>query len=323
MSRRIFICCILSVLLLSVGFVAPTALAQAATATFTPTATATCIPPTFYTMVTSSATSVNTGDQVTVTVRTNVGQGMFSLSVFDNATGVRQSQTDPIFTPAAPVSQLPPGGVYMIQWTLTAVRAGTVTFRSTVSGEIVVCMGGSQIFTLGSASGQSGNVTVSGSPITLTPISTLTPTPTVTATGTITKTPTRTRTPTRTPTGPTPTRTRTPTITNTPTRTLTPTIDIGTNTPTPTGFCLCLPPPCSVTSPIIAAPFTQDGAGTFCWRSSNLGAYINSWNLTSLTVNGTNYTNLYVAAGSLPAKVNGYWYVRYDSTVAWGHFEAK
>jgi hypothetical protein len=73
----------------------------------------------------------------------------------------------------------------------------------------------------------------------------------------------------------------------------------------------------------ITAPFTYDGAGAFCWQSTNLGAYINSWNLTSLTVNGTNYTNLYVAAGSLLAKINGYWYVSYTSTVSWGHFEAK
>jgi hypothetical protein len=45
--------------------------------------------------------------------------------------------------------------------------------------------------------------------------------------------------------------------------------------------------------------------------------------LTSLTVNGVNETNLYVAAGSLPAKIGGYWYVSYNSTVSYGHFETK
>jgi hypothetical protein len=54
-----------------------------------------------------------------------------------------------------------------------------------------------------------------------------------------------------------------------------------------------------------------------------LGSYINSWNLTSLTVNGMNLTNVYVTSGSLPAKIGGFWYVTYVSTVAWGHFEAK
>jgi lysophospholipase L1-like esterase len=139
---------------------------------------------------------------------------------------------------------------------------------------------------------------------------TRTPTPTGSVTAVITNTPTRTLTP-----GPTFTRTRTPTvgITFTPTRTL-------TITPTADG----LPPTtCSPVTSTITAPFTYDGAGAFCWQSSNLGSYINSWNLVSLTINGVNETNLYVAAASYPAKINGYWYVSYNSTVAWGHFEAK
>jgi hypothetical protein len=80
---------------------------------------------------------------------------------------------------------------------------------------------------------------------------------------------------------------------------------------------------CSPITSTITAPFTYDGAGTLCWQSSNLGSYINSWNVTSLTVNGVNELNLYVAAGSLPAKINGYWYVSYNSAASYGHFEAK
>ena len=132
-------------------------------------------------------------------------------------------------------------------------------------------------------------------------------------TSTPTRTPTRTNTPTltRTPTGPTPTRTRTPTIsiTNTLTRTPTTTPYTGPSCPTLTG--------------IIAAPFTQDGAGSFCWQATSLGSYVNSWNLTGLWISGLNYTNVYLPAASYPAKTNGYWVVSYNSTVAWGHFEAK
>jgi alpha-galactosidase len=127
---------------------------------------------------------------------------------------------------------------------------------------------------------------------------------------------------------PTNTPTRTPTVgasntpngpTSTPTRTLTPGGPTPTRTITPTpGSGSCTPVTATIT-----APFTQDGAGTFCWQSSNLGSYINSWNLVSLAVNGVNETNLYVASGSYPAKINGYWYVSYNSTVSWGHFEAK
>ena len=105
----------------------------------------------------------------------------------------------------------------------------------------------------------------------------------------------------------TPTLTRTPTITPTPTRT--PTARTGGT--------------CSPVTASIAAPFTKDGAGTFCWQASNLGSYINSWNMTNLSINGVNLTNKYVAAASLPAKINGFWYVSYTGNFAWSHFEAK
>jgi uncharacterized repeat protein (TIGR02543 family) len=156
---------------------------------------------------------------------------------------------------------------------------------------------------------------------TLTPgIATLTPTRTFTPA--ITNTPSRTFTPNAN----TPTRTPTVGITNTPTRTSTagPTAT-RTNTPVPPTATSTQPTggACSPVTSTITAPFTYDGAGTFCWQSSNLGSYINSWNLTSLTINGVNATNLYVASGSYPAKINGYWYVSYNSAVSWGHFEAK
>ena len=130
-------------------------------------------------------------------------------------------------------------------------------------------------------------------------------------TNTPVNTPTRTFTPgvpTNTPVGPT----NTPVVpTNTPV--------VPTNTPTQgSGGGACSP----VTS-TITAPFTFDGAGTFCWQSSNLGSYINSWNATSVTINGVNATNIYVGSGSYPAKINGFWYVSYNSSVAWAHFEAK
>ena len=146
---------------------------------------------------------------------------------------------------------------------------------------------------------------------------------------TATNTPSRTPTRTNTPTGPTATFTRTPTRTNTPTgptatftrtptRTNTPTGPTATKTNTPTSGGSCSP-----VSSTITAPFTFDGAGTFCWQSSNLGSYVNSWNNNSVTINGVNITNLYMASGSYPAKIGGFWYISFNSSVAWGHFEAK
>jgi len=131
-------------------------------------------------------------------------------------------------------------------------------------------------------------------------------TPTRTPTG-VTNTPTRTPTPSRTPTGVTNTPTRTPTAT----RTQTPTI-------TPTQSLACGP----ANATVITAPFQRDGAGTFCWQISNL-SYINSWNVANVSVNGGNFTNLYASAGSLPAKINGNWYISYTGSFPWSHFEAK
>jgi mannan endo-1,4-beta-mannosidase len=154
------------------------------------------------------------------------------------------------------------------------------------------------------------------------PTITLTPTRTATSLGP-TNTPTRTNTPnsftptrTNTPNSFTPTRTNTPpAITNTPTRTFTP--QAPTITPT-TGAGACSP----VTS-TITIPFSFDGAGTFCWQASSLGSFINSWNTTSVTLNGVNVTNIWMGSGSYPAKINNNYYVSYNSGVAWGHFEAK
>lgn len=121
----------------------------------------------------------------------------------------------------------------------------------------------------------------------------------------------------------TPTRTATPIVGASPTQTVgasptrTPTPVVGAS-PTPGSSSTCSP-----VSATITVPFSYDGTGTFCWQSTNLGTYINSWNTNSVTINGLNATNLYVASSSYPAKIGGYWYVSYSSSVAWSHFEAK
>lgn len=177
---------------------------------------------------------------------------------------------------------------------------------------------------------------------TRTSTSQLTPTQTVGATPTRTPTvgasPTRTSTiglsPTRTPTrtvGASPTRTATATPcsncgatntpTRTPTRTNTPTLGpspSSTRTPTQGATGACSPVISTIT-----APFTFDGAGTFCWQSSNLGAYVNNWNAASVTINGVNITNVYMASSSYPAAIGGFWYISYTGNFAWSHFEAK
>jgi endoglucanase len=126
-----------------------------------------------------------------------------------------------------------------------------------------------------------------------------------------------TLTPTRTPTmgGPSPTPTRTPTMGGpSPTATRTP-----TRTATPGSGSTCSPVAATIT-----APFTFDGAGTLCWRSSNLGNNINNWNLVSLTVNGVDFTSKFATTSQLPPKAaDGFWYISYTGNFPWSHFEAR
>lgn len=70
----------------------------------------------------------------------------------------------------------------------------------------------------------------------------------------------------------------------------------------------------------ISGAFAKDGTGDLCWQTTSLCSYINSWNLTTLEVNGTAYTNIWVSGSSI-APVNGTYTIHYVSTVAWGHFE--
>ena len=70
----------------------------------------------------------------------------------------------------------------------------------------------------------------------------------------------------------------------------------------------------------ISVPFTKDGAGDFCYQTSSLCTYINSWNLTALEVNGTSYLNQWASGPSIAA-VNGMYTIHYNSTVSFGHFE--
>lgn len=163
------------------------------------------------------------------------------------------------------------------------------------------------------------------------------PSPTSTRTNTqAAPTATRTRTPTNGPTS-TPTRTNTPApLTATRTNTSAPSTATRTNTPAPTATKTFTPAAASKTptpassgstcGPVtatIAVPFTFDGAGTFCWQASNLGAYINSWNTTSLTVNGVNFTNFYVSSASYPPAINGYWYISFAGNFTYSHFEIR
>lgn len=80
--------------------------------------------------------------------------------------------------------------------------------------------------------------------------------------------------------------------------------------------------PCS-NAVTVTAPFVRDGAGEFCFVTSGNINYINSWNMQLVEVNGVAFTNLWVSGSSLPARINGNYYIRYVGQFGWSHFEAK
>jgi len=196
---------------------------------------------------------------------------------------------------------------------LTNVYLGSGSYPAQINGYWYVKYVSSAQWGHFEASGTGGGPTNTPAPTNTSAPPTNTPTRTNTPVATNTPPPGPTNTPTRTNT-PVPTNTPPPGPTNTPTR---------TNTPVPTATSGGGTGTCSPVSADISAPFTKDGAGTFCWRSTNLGSYTNNWNMTSLTINGVNFTNVYVASGSYPAQISGYWYVAYNGPYAWSHFEAK
>jgi len=73
----------------------------------------------------------------------------------------------------------------------------------------------------------------------------------------------------------------------------------------------------------VTAPFTWDGAGVYCWQIATIPGYMNNWNNNAVSINGTNYTNLYVASGSLPAKINNNYYISFNGSYAWSHLEIR
>lgn len=80
---------------------------------------------------------------------------------------------------------------------------------------------------------------------------------------------------------------------------------------------------CNPVDDVIACPFSYDGAGEFCWKTSDLDEYINSWNLEILEINGIDFTNMYVDDSYYPPKIENYYYVYYKGNFAWSHFEIE
>lgn len=70
---------------------------------------------------------------------------------------------------------------------------------------------------------------------------------------------------------------------------------------------------------VISIPFTQDGVGEYCWRTSDDIAYINSWNMEIVEVNGVDFTDVWT--DKFPDKIDGKYYIFYKGLYPHSHLE--
>ena len=65
--------------------------------------------------------------------------------------------------------------------------------------------------------------------------------------------------------------------------------------------------------------FQYLGSGEYCWVTDGNVDYINSWCLESLVINGVDYTNQY--SFYLPPRIDGKYFIHFESDVPWGFFK--
>jgi uncharacterized protein YjdB len=78
--------------------------------------------------------------------------------------------------------------------------------------------------------------------------------------------------------------------------------------------------PCSNPVPI-TLNFSQNGVGEFCWVTAGTVNYVNSSNMQLVEINGVSFTNLW--SNTMPARVNGKYYIHYVGSYPWSHFEVN
>ncbi len=74
-------------------------------------------------------------------------------------------------------------------------------------------------------------------------------------------------------------------------------------------------------SAAVPLPLVIDGEGEYCKASSGTISYINSWNMDKVEINGVDYTNVW--SNTMPAKIDGNYYIHYVGSYPWSHLEVN
>lgn len=87
-----------------------------------------------------------------------------------------------------------------------------------------------------------------------------------------------------------------------------------------TGGCTC-PSGCSSVQNA-SAPFTREGVTNTCYFiHGSVNGHINSWNMSSLNLNGMNVANFWLSSTSYPATIDGGYYLYVGGSYRWSHVE--
>lgn len=84
----------------------------------------------------------------------------------------------------------------------------------------------------------------------------------------------------------------------------------------------CVPAGCEQ-APTVTVPHTIDGVTDSCVFFEGPSSYVNSWNMTSVTINDLDVTNTWMSSSSFPATCDGGYYLRANANVSWAHVELR
>ncbi|WP_437780700.1 S8 family serine peptidase [Sorangium sp. So ce1097] len=84
----------------------------------------------------------------------------------------------------------------------------------------------------------------------------------------------------------------------------------------------CVPSGCEAAAQV-TLPYVINGSVDSCVFFTGPGSNLNSWNMTTVELNGISFLNTWVASSNYPPTCDGGYYLRLDGDFAWSHIEVN